>query len=393
MGHVATNFQSSGSGWPLTRAINFGTNSGRWAVVHVSGTSGATCTGVTVGSDTLTQRATGSGLGGGNQWVFEGPVTGTGSQTVTASGTGSGICWMTASAYDGIGSYRSSSAAVASSATGTPSLTISGTTAGDICWAGGNDNTAGKTATAVSPATLLAANAGEWAIQQVATGSSESLAASFSSGSWQWGGVALVPSGGGDVTAPVLSSPVGTATGPSTATVGATTDEGNGTLYVVVTTSATQPSVAQIKAGQNHTGAAAAFASSVTVTSTGAKTFSATGLTPSTGYYAHLVHTDAASNDSNRVTSSLFTTNALPGLTSNPIKNNTGTLLTSQPFEAYVSNPSTGALVLKKTGLTSHATTGVITFTDAALTASTSYRVVWRQTSTGAEGLETLTAA
>lgn len=82
----------------------------------------------------------------------------------------------------------------------------------------------------------------------------------------------------------------------------------------------------------------------------------------------------------------------LPGLTSSPLKNNTGTLLTNQPFEAYVSNPSTGALVLKKTGLTSHATTAVVTFTDASLTAATAYRVVWRQTSTGAEGLETLTA-
>lgn len=196
-----------------------------------------------------------------------------------------------------------------------------------------------------------------------------------------------------DTTAPVLTSPTGSATGPTTATVGATTDEGNGTLYAVVTTSATQPSVAQIKAGQNHTGAAAPWGGSVAVSSTGAKTLSATGLTASTAYYAHLVHADAAANDSNRVSSASFTTSSIPGLTSNPLKNNTGTLLTSQPFEAYVSNPSTGALVLKKTGLTSHATTGVVTFTDAALAAATSYRVVWRQTTTGAEGLETLTAA
>jgi hypothetical protein len=113
-----------------------------------------------------------------------------------------------------------------------------------------------------------------------------------------------------DTTAPVLSSPVGTTTGATTATVGATTDEGNGTLYVVVTTSATAPSASQIKAGQDHTGAAAVFDDSQAVSSTGAKTFSATGLTASTAYRAHLVHTDAAANDSNIVTSAEFTTDA-----------------------------------------------------------------------------------
>jgi hypothetical protein len=132
--------------------------------------------------------------------------------------------------------------------------------------------------------------------------------------------VLLAPAAG-DTTAPVLSSPVGTTTGTSTATVGATTDEANGTLYAVVTTSATQPTVAQIKAGQNNGGTAAAYASSQSVTSTGAKTFSATGLTASTTYFAHLVHTDAASNDSNRVTSASFTTNApgvSPSITTQP---------------------------------------------------------------------------
>lgn len=114
--------------------------------------------------------------------------------------------------------------------------------------------------------------------------------------------------GGADVTAPVLTTAVGTATGSTTATVGATTDEANGTLRVVVTTSATQPSTVQIKAGQDHTGATAPYAGSQTITSTGAKTFSATGLTASTGYYAHNLHTDTAGNDSNRLSSSLFTT-------------------------------------------------------------------------------------
>lgn len=118
-----------------------------------------------------------------------------------------------------------------------------------------------------------------------------------------------------DVTAPVLSSPVGTATGATTATVGATTDEGNGTMYAVVTTSATAPSAAQIKAGQDHTGSAAAWnsGSGQAISTVGAKTFNATGLTASTAYRAHLVHTDAAANDSNIATSAEFTTSAASG--------------------------------------------------------------------------------
>lgn len=117
-------------------------------------------------------------------------------------------------------------------------------------------------------------------------------------------------SAGADTTAPTLSSAVGTETGATTATVGATTDEANGTLYVVVTTSATQPSIAQIKAGDDHTGANAVYASSQAISSTGAKTFNATGLTAETTYYAHLVHTDAAANDSSRISSASFTTDA-----------------------------------------------------------------------------------
>jgi hypothetical protein len=176
--------------------------------------------------------------------------------------------------------------------------------------------------------------------------------------------------------------------------VGATTDEGNGTLYAVVTTSATQPTVGQIKAAQDHTGAAAPWGGSQAISSTGAKTIGASGLTAATTYYAHLVHTDAAANDSNRVTSASFTTSAGGvGLTSSPLSDNVGNLHLSAPFEAFVLDVTTGALVLRKTGQTSHATTGVVTFADAALAAATQYRVIWRRTDTGAQGVELLTAA
>ena len=55
------------------------------------------------------------------------------------------------------------------------------------------------------------------------------------------GNIDLVNNSTVDITAPVLSSPIGTQTGNTTATGTVTTDEGNGTLYWEVTASATPP--------------------------------------------------------------------------------------------------------------------------------------------------------
>lgn len=111
-----------------------------------------------------------------------------------------------------------------------------------------------------------------------------------------------------DVTAPTLSSPSGTQTGSTTADLSVYTNEGNGTLYWVVTTSATSPSVAQVQAGLDHTGAAAADDGSQVVSGTGAQSANATGLTADTTYYVHFQQEDAATNDSTVSTSSSFTT-------------------------------------------------------------------------------------
>lgn len=113
-----------------------------------------------------------------------------------------------------------------------------------------------------------------------------------------------------DVTAPTLSSATDASTGTSTADLGVTTDEGNGTLYAVVTTSSTTPSKAQIKAGQDHTGAAAAFAGSQAISSTGAKTIGATGLADATAYFGHFMHEDASTNQSNAISADGFTTDS-----------------------------------------------------------------------------------
>lgn len=113
-----------------------------------------------------------------------------------------------------------------------------------------------------------------------------------------------------DTTAPTLSLPTDVKTGSTTADIGATTNEANGTLFVVASTSATPPTGAQIIAGQMHTGSAAAANASATVSSTGANTVGVTGLTGSTAYFGHSVHRDATGNVSNVVSGDGFTTDA-----------------------------------------------------------------------------------
>ncbi len=115
---------------------------------------------------------------------------------------------------------------------------------------------------------------------------------------------------GSDTTAPTLSSPTGTETGSTTAQGQVSTDEANGTMYAVVSTSATPPSVAQIQAGNDSTVSAGAWSGNQSIASTGTKTFNATGLTASTSYYFYFQHRDAAANDSTVASSAQFTTDA-----------------------------------------------------------------------------------
>ena len=119
-----------------------------------------------------------------------------------------------------------------------------------------------------------------------------------------------------DVLAPTLSAPTDTKTGSSTATITVDTNEGNGTLYWVLSSSITTPTAAQIIAGQMHTGAAAAKSGNVAVVGTGTQTVNCTALAGSTTYYAHFAHRDAASNTSAAVSGNGFTTDAATGWTS-----------------------------------------------------------------------------
>ena len=112
------------------------------------------------------------------------------------------------------------------------------------------------------------------------------------------------------VEAPTLSNAAATATGETTASLAVDTDTGSGTLYWVVTTSATPPSAAQVKAGNDHTDSAAVDSGSQAVSGTGTQNVSggATGLTAETAYHAYFMH-EANSEQSNVATDS-FTTDA-----------------------------------------------------------------------------------
>jgi hypothetical protein len=113
-----------------------------------------------------------------------------------------------------------------------------------------------------------------------------------------------------DLTAPILTSPTASGVGTSGYIGSVTTNEANGTLYHVLTTSATPPSAAQVVLGQNHTGAAAVAFGSQSITTTGVKNIGGSGLTASTTYYTYYVHKDGANNNSLVSSAASFTTAA-----------------------------------------------------------------------------------
>lgn len=107
--------------------------------------------------------------------------------------------------------------------------------------------------------------------------------------------------------APTLSSATAAASGSTGGSLSvATSRAGVGTMYVVVTTSSTKPSAAQIQAGQDHLGASASWSGSQ-ASPTATQGFAATGLSDGQGYYAHFYHVDAGGDGSAVATSGSFT--------------------------------------------------------------------------------------
>ncbi len=142
-----------------------------------------------------------------------------------------------------------------------------------------------------------------------------------------------------DVTAPTLTSATATATSATTATGGVTTDEA-GPAWAVLTTSSTTPSAAQIKAGQNHLGAAASASATATL-SVGANpgVFSFTGLTGGGTYWPHVVQDDAVPNTSTPITSASSITTPAPDTTP-PTMNGSITVGTKTSGSISISYPA-----------------------------------------------------
>lgn len=111
-----------------------------------------------------------------------------------------------------------------------------------------------------------------------------------------------------DATAPTLSSPTDAASGATAANISVSTDEANGTLYWYISTSATPPSAADLKAGTG-----AVTSGNQAVSATGIQSASASGLTAETAYYTYFLHRDAAGNDSSIAAADGFTTAASGG--------------------------------------------------------------------------------
>jgi hypothetical protein len=131
----------------------------------------------------------------------------------------------------------------------------------------------------------------------------------------------------------------------------------------------------------------------------GSQTLTATLYTNDPVFYTHAI---AQPGSSQTLTASLYSNTSVfynhslsipgsdPSLTLGPLKNNTGTLLASQSSITVYVYTLAGALVTTKTGQSTDGS-GIISFTDSAMTASTMYRAVIVM-SGGAEGMVKATA-
>lgn len=171
-----------------------------------------------------------------------------------------------------------------------------------------------------------------------------------------------------DTTGPTLTSPTGTATGATTASGTVSTNEAGGTLYRLASTNATELAATVKAAGLTSS-----------VTAAGTQTVSFTGLTPSTTYYPHYVHTDPAGNDSARVSGESFTTSASSD-TTEPTQAGAITVGTATSTSIQFSWPAgadnvgvVGYDVSSNGGSTWTSLGNVLTHTFSGLTPSTAY--------------------
>lgn len=122
---------------------------------------------------------------------------------------------------------------------------------------------------------------------------------------------AFLPRGIISVGGPVLSAPTGARTpssaGGTNASLSVSTDTGAGTLYWVLSTSATPPTPTQIQAGQDSSGSPAPVSGNQAVSATGVQNASTSSAAIATKYYAYFNQKNGAAV-SNVASSSQFNT-------------------------------------------------------------------------------------
>jgi len=168
----------------------------------------------------------------------------------------------------------------------------------------------------------------------------------------------------GDTTAPTLSAISSNTITTTSANIVATSNEA-GTMYYVITTSATAPSNTQVLAGQDNNGVAATKSGNSAVTAATSKSFAISALSSSTQYYYYFAAKDAAANTSTVSSGNLKT-------------------LTVPSFDAGATNTLT---VLEDSGATDIKAKLIVTDTDTAQT------LTWSQNSAPTHGTLNFTSA
>ena len=291
-------------------SIDTGTGSYRKARAWVGGTADTSSVpqSVTIGSDTLTavgSQQTGPGTASVKWRLYESTsdLTVTGTQTATGTvspGPGSGSTILLVEIYQGTAGSLTFGTPVFSN----PESGSGGSVSSSVTAAAGDKavmllcSTASTTISATSPATLntdLGTTDAASAIRSGAGGST-SVGVSFSAA---YGAIAAAYSISEPSAAPALTSPTATATGPTQATIGLTTDTAPTTTaisYQILPAATGAPSASTIVGAPDGT---------ISTGSVGALTKAITGLTTNTAVKAHF----AQGTTSNVVSTASFTPN------------------------------------------------------------------------------------
>jgi len=311
----------------ITQTVDVGTGSGRVAVVLVGLLDSLPRTALpappTIGGTALTLASTTFEPYAGWIWqVYYGPISATGSVTISETFVNA----PSQTAYPASPHMIGIIVAGADTTTVLENLAFGANITGASSWSTNVSSAAGdlavllgitsaaKTVTATGGTTLgagpgLAAPNQLRVLTKAGAGGSTALSQSFDSGAFD-NAYAVFSIKQAAAPAPVLTSPSGTG-GNMVASGSITTDTASGTLYAVVTGSATAPTKAQVKAGQDDTGAAALRVVSQAVSASGAQTVASGAVSSSGTRYWHFMH-EASSLQSTVASSASFVVTGIP---------------------------------------------------------------------------------